>query len=295
MKPAPFEYYVPASLEECLELLARYGEDGKALAGGQSLVPLLNMRLARPAAILDINRLPGLDGIEATPAGLVVGALARQRAVEHSPLVQQACPLLAEALRYVGHPTIRNRGTIGGSLAHADPAAELPAVLMALEGMVTLRSSRGERTAPATAFFKGLMMTDVHADELITEVVFPSPRRDGAQWGIAFTEVSRRHGDFALAGIAAVLALGAAGQVLDVRLAFLGVGLTPVRAGQAEALMRGQTWSEALVAEAAEAALQGLELPSDLHASATYRRKLVKVLTRRALMAAYRRVVEGSQ
>lgn len=291
MKPAPFAYECPASAEECLQLLARYGEEGKLLAGGQSLIPLLNMRLARPAMLIDINRLPGLDDVRDLSDGLTIGGLARHRTVERSPAAARSCPLLVEALRHVAHPAIRNRGTVGGSLVHADPAAELPAVLVVLEGMVRLRSEKGERVVPATAFFKDLLTTDIHPDELLTEVIFPRPPGSTGQAGWAFTEVSRRYGDFALVGAAALLALRSDGRVLAVRLAFIGVGPTPVRARQAEAVMRDQLWSQGLLAEAAEVAIQGMDPPSDLHASARYRLGLAKVLTIRTLTTAYQRAV----
>ncbi len=295
MKPAPFDYYCPASLEEALQLLGKYGEECKVLAGGQSLIPLLNMRLVRPAVIIDINRLPGLDDVREAAAGLTVGALARQRAVERSPATPRTCPLLVEALRHVGHPAIRNRGTVGGSLVHADPAAELPAVLVAIEGVVKLRSEKRERIVPAAAFFKDLLTTDIHADELLIEVLFPrQPNIDGNA-GFAFIEVSRRYGDFALVGVTALLALGAGGKVHDVRLAFIGVDPTPFRGRKAEAVMNHQVWSEPLLTEAAEAAIQGMDPPSDLHASAKYRLRLVKVLTKRALTTAYRRAVSEPQ
>ncbi|HXF81881.1 MAG TPA: FAD binding domain-containing protein, partial [bacterium] len=206
MKPAPFRYAAPESLDEALGLLRRFGAEGKVLAGGQSLVPLLNMRLVRPAVLIDLNRVRSLDyivhGAGRGPTREVrLGAMTRQRAAERSPLVRMELPLLAEALAYVGHPQIRNRGTVGGSVAHADPSAELPAVLAALDGRVVLRSARGARTLSAEEFFRGYLTTALAPDELLVELRLPAhPHR-----GTAFLEVARRHGDFALAGVAVAM------------------------------------------------------------------------------------------
>ncbi len=200
MKPAPFDYHRPASLREAFDLLDRYGDDGRILAGGQSLVPALNMRLATPRAVIDINRLPGLDAIRVAPEGLVLGALARHETVERSPLVREHAPLLALAMPHVGHEAIRTRGTVGGSLALADPAAELPACVVALDAIVRVEGRRGRREIAAGDFFRGVYTTALEPGELVTEVVIP--RAPGA-WRCGFQELARRHGDFALAGLAA--------------------------------------------------------------------------------------------
>src|SRR5262252_6295097 len=199
MKPAPFEYHRPASLQEAFDLLDRYGEDGRILAGGQSLVPTMNMRLVTPRAVIDINRLPDLDAIRITPDGLVVGALARHETLERSALVREHAPLIAAAMPHVGHEAIRTRGTLGGSLALADPAAELPACAVALGATIGLTSRRGRRDVPAADFFRGIYTTALESGELVTEVAVP--RAAGWRWG--FEELARRHGDFALAGLAA--------------------------------------------------------------------------------------------
>ena len=248
MKPPPFEYHAPTTLEDACALLASL-EDAKVLAGGQSLVPLLNFRLARPQHLVDINRVDGLDRIYERDGGVAVQALARQAAVEDSALVKRVCPLLTDAIRLVAHRVIRNRGTVCGSLAHADPASELPAVLIALRGSVVVRSqSRGERTIGADQVFTGVMETTLAADELIVEAWFPAIARE-----FAITEESRRHGDFALVGAVR------AGS----RLALFGVAPTPVLADPKEPT-------------------RGLHPSGDLEATPEFRLHLIKVLTERA-------------
>ncbi|MGH7856247.1 MAG: FAD binding domain-containing protein, partial [Candidatus Binatia bacterium] len=236
MKPAPFEYHSASSLDEAVALLARLGDEAKIIAGGQSLVPLLALRLARPAHLVDLNRIDALSKIDAADGGLVIGAMVRQRAAERSGLVRERCPLLAAALPRIGHPAIRNRGTVGGSLAHADPAAELPAVALALEAKLVARSARGERILPASEFFVGHFTTALEPDECLVEIRFPA-WPDGA--GCAFEEASRRDGDFAMVGVAALLRVASGGDVADARIALIGVGGTAVRAVDAEALLRG--------------------------------------------------------
>ncbi len=289
MKPAPFAYVAPRSLDEALALLAEHGEQAKLLAGGQSLVPMLNFRLARPDLLIDLNRVPGLDGIALDGGLLRVGAMTRQSALERHAGVAARCPLLPAALRFVGHPPIRNRGTVGGSLAHADPAAELPAVLACLGGEVVARSRRGERLIPAEEFFVGLMTTALQADELLTQVRLrlPSP---AAGWAIQ--EVARRHGDFALVGVVALLELYGAGAIREARLALFGVGPTPVRARAAEEALAGCRPTAEEFRRAAVLVEETLDPDSDLHASAEYRRQVGGVLARRALAQALTRCQE---
>ena len=290
MKPAPFRYARPESLADALDLLSAGGQDVKILAGGQSLVPMLNLRLVRPAVLVDLNGLPGLDGIAPSPAGgLTIGALVRHAALAEAPLVRERSPLLAEAARHVGHAAIRHRGTLGGSLAHADPAAELPAALVALEAEFVLHGPRGERMVSASQFFLGLMTTALTPEEILTEIRVP-PQVPG--WG--FAEVARRTGDFAMAGVAALLGRrsGPAGQVGSARVVGFGVGDRPVRftAAAAEILASPGPDPIATVARAAAAAAQACDPADDVHASADYRRHLVAVLTGDALRQALGRL-----
>ena len=277
MKPAPFAYHAPRALDETLELLARHGDEAKILAGGQSLVPLLNFRLARPAVVLDINRMSGLGEIREEDGQIAVGALVRQHRLE--VWARQQFPLLADALRYVGHLAIRTRGTVAGSLAHADPAAELPALLVCLEGSVVVRSPAGHREVRARELFVSHLTTSLRPDELITEVRLPR-LQTGAGWG--FLEVARRHGDFALVGAAAVVSL-ASGRIAAPRVALFGCGATPVRATRAEAILAGQPPAPEAIAAAARDAAAALAPESDLHATAEYRQRVAQALMVRAL------------
>ena len=287
MKPAPFAYHAPDTLEEALALLAEHGEDAKALAGGQSLIPVLNFRLARPAVLVDLNGIAELAGIARAPdGGLRVGAMTRQREAERSGLVAAAAPLIAEAMPHIAHPQIRNRGTVGGSLAHADPAAELPALALALEARFRLRRRAGERWLEARDFYTGLFATALAPDELLVEIEIP-PLPDGA--GCAFEEAARRHGDYALVGVAVVLALDAGGVCRTARIACINAGPGPLRATQAEAVLSGQRVDAALVRAAAEAVAHDIQPTSDVHATAAYRRHLAGVLTGRALRRALQR------
>ncbi len=285
MKPVRVAYADPRSVEEALALLGEHGEDAKLLAGGQSLVPLLNLRLARPAVLIDLNRVAGLDGMRVEDGVLRVGAMTRQQTVERDPAVRARCPLLAEALRFVGHPPIRHRGTVGGSLAHADPAAELPAVLTGLGGEVVARSRAGERAIPAADFFRDLMTTALRSDEVLTEVRFRLPSAAG---GWAFLEVARRHGDF-LVGVVVLVAPGPDRRLREVRVSLFGVGSTPVRASAAERELAGQEPTAERLRRAADLVTETLRPDSDLHASAEYRRQVAGVLTRRALALAVER------
>jgi carbon-monoxide dehydrogenase medium subunit len=279
MKPAPFEYHRPASLAETFDLLDRYGDDGRILAGGQSLVPALNLRLATPRAVIDINRIPDLDAIRVTGEGLVIGALVRQEALERSPLVREHAPLIAAAVPHVGHSAIRARGTIGGSLALADPAAELPACAVALGATIRAGRRGGSRDIAADDFFRGIYTTALAPGEIVTEILLPRPAA-GWRWG--FEELARRHGDFALAGLAAGVRL-ASGTVDQLRLVFFGVGPRPVRARRAEAALAGRPADAATLAAAGRALEGDLDPPGDVHGSPALRRHLARVLLSRVV------------
>ncbi|WP_283133688.1 FAD binding domain-containing protein [Rhizohabitans arisaemae] len=271
MKPPAFDYHAPAGVDEAVEILAEAGAEAKILAGGQSLIPLLNMRLVTPGHIVDVNRVAGLGFVEAGPDGVRVGALARHSQVERLPELRRVQPLLGQALRLVAHPVIRNRGTVVGSIAHADPAAELPAVLALLGGSVQTRHAAGGRTIPAAEFFVGPLESALEPGELAVSVFFPAlPPRSGT----AFAETARRHGDYAIAGVAALVTLGPDGEPERAAVACVGVGPvpivveTPYRAG----------WDGA-----AEAVAAAIEPEDDIHATAAYRRHLTGVLAVRAL------------
>ena len=280
LKPAPFLYERAASTEEAVALLAEHGDEARPLAGGQSLLPLMNFRLARPSVLVDLNRVAELDYVRDGDGGVRLGALTRQRTIERSELVRDRAPLLAEATRLVGHFQIRNRGTIGGSIAHADPAAEYPAVAVALRAELVRSRSEGERAVAAEDFFRGAFRTALEPGELLTEVRFPpAPGRT------AFLEIARRHGDFAIAGVAARVEVDS-GRIRDVGLALAGVGGTPIRAREAEDLLRGEQPGEELFAAAARAAAAAASPSSDIHGTAEYRRSLVATLTARALQQA---------
>lgn len=279
MKPAPFVYHRPATLEEAFDLLERYGPEGRILAGGQSLLPALNMRLATPAAVIDINRLPGLGAIRLAPEGLVIGALARQDAVERSPLMAQSAPLIAQAMPHVGHLATRTRGTFGGSLAQADPAAELPACVVALQATIRVARRGGTHGIPAAQFFRGIYTTALAPGEILIEVAVP-PIAPG--WRSAFDELARRHGDYALVGLAAHCRVSD-GAVADARLVFTGVGLAPVRASRTEAVVSGRRLDPGVLAEAGRALEGDLDPPADVHASAALRRHLARSLLARVL------------
>ena len=282
MKPPVFEYHAPASVEEAIELLGRYGGEAKLLAGGQSLMPLLNFRLSRPAALVDLNAIPTLAYIQEEDGHVRLGAMTRQRRIEFSPVVKRALPLLAEATTLVAHLPIRTRGTIGGSIAHADPSAEYPAVLTALDGVVIVRGSSGERTLTPSELFRSYLTTSLGPDEILIEVRLPAMP---AGAGFAFEEFSRRHGDFALAGIAAMI-VGQGQRCTSARLATAGAGPTPIRLRDAEKILERDGLSNAAIAAAGERAAELVEPDSDIHASADYRRHLVRVLTARAVRRA---------
>ena len=294
MKPAPFAYHRPESLDEALDLLGRYGDEAKILAGGQSLIPVMNFRLAMPSRLIDVNRLGELDFVEPTAnGGLRIGALVRHRRLEREPLVAQHQPLLAEAIPWVAHPQIRTRGTFGGTLAHADPAAELPAVATALDARITVRSQRGTRQLGMDDFLSGLFTTCLEPDELVTEVELPAMAQ---RTGWSFLEVARRHGDYAQVGIAALVTLvedrsgeetpAGGATVADARLVFLSVGDRPIVARSAAGALAGRQLDEETIRAAAAEAQAEIEPRDDIHSSAAFKRHLAAVLTRRALVRA---------
>ena len=282
MKPPAFEYHRADSLRSALTLLADR-DDAKPLAGGQSLIPAMNFRLAAPAALVDLNGLTELAGISERGSVIRIGALTRHRAVERDPVIRRKVPLLSETMPYIAHPQIRTRGTIGGSLAHADPAAELPAVMVALDAEVVLNSVRGERRLRAGDFFTGLFQTALEPGELIVAVEIPAqPPKTG--W--AFEEFSRRHGDFALVGVAVTVAVDPKGSCAGARLALLSVGEGPVLATGAMEQLRGSDLGVEAIAAAAARVAREIDPPSDIHATTAYRRQLANVLTRRAMTRA---------
>ena len=292
MKPAPFDYVAPRTVAEAVDHLARHGRDARVLAGGQSLVRLMNTRLATPAVIVDINRVEGIDGIAVENGSVRIGALARQRAAELSEVVRAEAPLFAEAGGHVAHPSVRRRGTVVGSIAFADPSAELPAALLALDGDAIVSGPDGERTVSAADLFTGAFETSLGAAELITAVRVPrgTARRTGSAW----VEVSRRHGDLPVCGAGAVVTLGDDGTIASARVALCGVGATPLRATAVEEALAGAEPTGEAVAAAANAAARDLDPPSDPHGSADFRRHLAVVMTRRSVQRAAERAREGA-
>ena len=282
MKLPQFDYEAPRTVSEAVELLAEHQDEASVLAGGQSLIPLLALRLARPAVLVDIYGIAELSGVSATDGWVAIGAMTREYVAEESGTVADAVPLLAAALPLIGHEAIRNRGTVGGSLAHADPAAELPAVARALDAEFVVCGPAGDRVVPAAEWFEGYLTTSRFPDELLTQVRFPAA---GRGTGISFQEVARRHGDFAIVGLAASLTLSQ-GAISDARLAFAGMSDVPIRAGDAEALLIGETPSAELFEEAARRATDDLDPPADLHGSSYYRKKVAAALVRRGLQEA---------
>ena len=287
MKPPPFEYVAPRSLDEAVAALANGGPDARLLAGGQSLIPLLNFRLARPSLLVDLNRVPELAHVTPRDGGVALGAMTRQARVERSRSLAEAQPLLVEAIRWVGHAAIRSRGTIGGSLAHADPAAELPAVVVCLDAQLGVVGPRGGRTIAAQDFFVGYLSSALAPDEILVETWLPPVKpRTGQAW----LEFARRHGDFALAGVAVSLSVQDE-QVVDARIVLTGVGGgKPVRAGDAETLLLGGSATDRAQA-AADAVRDTVRPDADIHASSEYRAHLAAVLTARATRIAYQRAL----
>ncbi|MEM7587299.1 MAG: xanthine dehydrogenase family protein subunit M [Acidobacteriota bacterium] len=292
MKPAAFDYVAPDSLEEVLAVLAEQGDDAKILAGGQSLVPMMNFRLAQPTLLVDCNRLSELDFVRAGEGGsLHIGAMTRQRRVEQDPLVARRAPLMHGTLPYVAHPQIRNRGTVGGNLAHADPASELPVIALARDFEMRLQRAGSERRVAAKDFFIGLLETALEPEEMLTEIVIP-PLAPRTGWG--FTEFSRRHGDYAQVGVAALVTLDASDVCRQARLVYLSVGETPTDAPRAAQLLVGTSLDEEAMQAAADmAAEHEIEPSGDIHASEAYKRHLARVLTVRVLREANERAKQA--
>jgi len=282
MKLPYVEYEAPATAAEAVDLLAEHQDEASVLAGGQSLIPLLALRLARPAVLIDINGLSELSRVSVTDGQVAIGAMTREYVAEESEMIADTVPLLAAALPLIGHEAIRSRGTIGGSLAHADPAAELPAVALALDAELVVRSRSGDRVVPAAEWFEGYLATSRRPDEILVEVRFPTA---GPGTGAAFQEVARRHGDFAIVGLAASLTL-TDDAISDARLAFAGIADVPIRAADAEDLLVGERPSAELFEEAARRATDGIDPPADLNGSSEYRKKVAATLVRRGLQAA---------
>lgn len=287
MKPAAFDYIAPHSLAEVLSSLHSYGYDAKPLAGGQSLVPVMNFRLAQPGVLIDLNGVAGLDHLHQTAdATILFGCMVRQSRLERDPLVAAQLPLLHEVMPHIAHAQIRNRGTFGGSLAHADPAAELPVITVALNGRLHLQSTTSDRWVSAADFFTGLFTTDCAPEELLTEIAIPAlPPHTGA----AFAEVARRHGDYALSGVTAVITTNAQGVCTAARLVYLNAGEQPIVATHAAQLLLGNPYSTELATAVAHTAQQEIDPTSDIHATADFKRHLATVLTQQTIQQAFAR------
>jgi carbon-monoxide dehydrogenase medium subunit len=287
MKPASFEYIAPSTLAEVLDALSEHGDQAKLLAGGQSLIPTMNFRMAQPAILIDVNSVKELAYIRSENGEMAIGAMTRQRQLERDPQIEQAVPLLHETMPHVAHPQIRNRGTLGGSLAHADPAAELPVIAVALSAIMKIKSKKAERQIEANEFFQGIFSTTLQPDEILAEIVFPAM---SPNTGWSFMEVSRRKGDYAMLGIAAVVTLDGSGRCQHARLVYLNAGDRPIQAIKAANMLIGQAFSVDLAAAAADtASSQEIEPMGNMHASVAYQHHLAKVLTRRALETAFQR------
>jgi aerobic carbon-monoxide dehydrogenase medium subunit len=308
MKPPRFKYHDPATLEDALALLAQYGDDAKVLAGGQSLMPILNFRLARPAHLIDVNRIgelatlrtsggdasvsgaSGLSDHASASGGLLLGAMIRQRALERSDRVRERCPLIAQAMPFVGHSQIRNRGTLGGSLAHADPAAELPAVIVAADAMLTLRKRTSRRVVAAADFFVGQLATVIEPDEMLAHIEVPAWP---AQTGSSVQEVAMRLGDFALAGVVTALTLNSGGRIARARIVCFGVEDRPFRQLEAEQSLEQAMPSDQAFAEAGRIVSARVQPTADIHASAAYRKRLAGILVYRGLTSSLRTIREA--
>ena len=286
MKPAPFEYLAPRNFDEALAALHENMADAKILAGGQSLMPLLNLRLARTKVLIDLNAVSGFDGIRETPAGIAIDAMARQSEVERSTLVRRTCPVLAEAIRHIGHVAIRHRGTVGGSLVHADPAAELPALALALDAKFETAQRGTNRVIAAEDFYTDFLTTALAPDEILRQIVFPVLRPSA---GYAVEEIARRHGDFAIAGVVVIMDLADSGKIAEARIALFGVAPMPVRARTAERSLIAQEPNDHALRDAAALLEEVLDPSADVRASSAYRKHAAAVLTARALSRAVQR------
>lgn len=290
MKPAPFKYFAAISLEHALALKAEHGDDAKFLAGGQSLIPAMNFRLARPAILIDINEIEGLAGIRRSEGATRVGPVTRYRTLQRDATFARLFPLIGEALPHIAHPQIRNRGTIGGNLSHADPASELPAIAVALRARFRVQAAKRERWIEAPDFFVGALTTDLRPDEMLVEVELPLPK---PRTGSCFMEIARRRGDFAIVGMAAMVTLGNENECVDVRLAFCGVGETPVDASSAADAVVGHKLTDAAIIDIARSVQTMIDPGGSVHATADYQRHIAGVLTERALQTAHQRVRDG--
>lgn len=291
MKPIPFEYFAPTTVEEALEHLSNLGYGGKVLAGGQSLIPAMNFRMARPGALVDLNGIPELAYIKPTAdGGLAIGTMTRDSKVEHSPEVAKRFPLLPEVMPNIAHPQIRNRGTFGGSIAHADPAGQLPAISIVLNANLKVLKKGGERWVKAEEFFLGPFMTVLEPEEMLAEVVLPAlPPRTGS----SYQQVSRQKGGYSMAAVASVVTLDEAGKCTNARMVMISVGDVPILSAAASRILVGQKPTPEAIAEVAEiAASQEIDPGTDIHATAEYRRHLIRVLVRRSLTTAFERAAK---
>jgi carbon-monoxide dehydrogenase medium subunit len=288
MKPIPFDYYAPASLEEALDTLAQLGYDGKVLAGGQSLIPAMNFRMARPPALVDLNGLSELDYIRpASDGGVSIGTMTRVAGVEHDPQVSRLFPLMTEVMPHIAHPQIRNRGTFGGAIAHADPAGQLPAIAVTLNARMKILKHGGERWVPVEEFFVGPFTTVIEPEEMLAEVALPALP---AHTGSSYQQVSRQRGGYSTAAVACVVSLDEGGRCKQVRLVLISVGDTPILSKQAAQILVGQKPSPQAIEAVAEAAAKSeIDPGTDVHATADYRRHLTRVLIGRTLTAAFER------
>lgn len=291
MKPSVFEYLAPGSVAEAIKLLERYEDEAKIIAGGQSLVPMMNFRLARPEILIDINGIKELDYIREEGDELVIGALTRERDLELSPLVRERCPILAKAVSFIGHSPIRNRGTIGGSLVHADPSAEIPTTVCALNAEMKVVGPSGQRILGPEEFFLSYLTTSLEPSDILVEVRIPIlPEKTG--W--SFLELSRRAGDFAIVAVAIILFMGQGGLCSEARISMGGVAPTPIRAEEAEKLLAGQAITDVLIDKAGQEAEEATDTDPDYHASAEYRMDMTRVFVQRGLKEA-RKMVNGGQ
>jgi len=286
MKPAPFKYIAATSLDQALALKAEHGDEAKFLAGGQSLIPAMNFRLARPTILIDINGIEPLCGVRTSEAATRVGPLTRYRALQRDAAFVGLFPLIGEALPHIAHPQIRNRGTIGGNLSHADPASELPAIAVALRARLHVQSAKRARSVAAADFFVSALTTDLGADEMLTGIELPL---HGPRTGSCFMEVARRRGDFAIVGVAAQVTLNENQACSDIRLSLCGVGETPVDASTAASIMIGHSPAEEMFRDVAASVQTMIEPSGSVHATADYQRHLAGVLTERALRTAHQR------